>query len=96
MLRGRAGQHVYGEGDNDLAALVLERARARGARLAVAESCTGGLVGSRLTEIPGSSDVFVGGVIAYDNALKRDVLGVPRSATGGAWSGQRAGRPRHG
>src|SRR5688572_14487189 len=77
LLRGRAGHHVYGEGDSDLAALVLEEARARGARLAVAESCTGGLIGSRLTEIPGSSDVFVGGVIAYDNAVKRDVLGVP-------------------
>jgi nicotinamide-nucleotide amidase len=79
LLRGRAGNHVYGEGDSDLAALVLERARARGVRLAVAESCTGGLVGGRLTEIPGSSDVFVGGVIAYDNAVKREVLGVPEA-----------------
>ena len=79
LLRGRAGHHVYGEGDSDLAALVLEQARARGARLAVAESCTGGLIGSRLTEIPGSSDVFVGGVIAYDNAVKRDLLGVPEA-----------------
>jgi nicotinamide-nucleotide amidase len=76
LLRTRAGEHVYGEGETDLAALVLERARAHGVRLAVAESCTGGLVGSRLTEIPGSSDVFVGGVIAYDNTLKRDVLGI--------------------
>jgi len=76
LLRTRAGEHVYGEGETDLAGLVLERARARGVRLAVAESCTGGLVGSRLTEIPGSSDVFVGGVIAYDNTLKRDVLGI--------------------
>jgi nicotinamide-nucleotide amidase len=76
LLRTRAGEHVYGEGETDLAALVLERARARAVRLAVAESCTGGLVGSRLTEIPGSSDVFVGGVIAYDNTLKHDVLGI--------------------
>ena len=77
LLRQRAGESVYGEGDSDLAALVLERARSQGVRLAVAESCTGGLVGARLTEVPGSSDVFVGGVIAYDNALKRDLLGVP-------------------
>jgi nicotinamide-nucleotide amidase len=79
LLRQRAGESVYGEGDSDLAALVLERARSRGLRLAVAESCTGGLVGARLTEVPGSSDVFVGGVIAYDNALKQDLLGVPEA-----------------
>jgi nicotinamide-nucleotide amidase len=79
LLRQRAGESVYGEGDSDLAALVLKRARSLGLRLAVAESCTGGLVGARLTEVPGSSDVFVGGVIAYDNALKQDLLGVPEA-----------------
>jgi nicotinamide-nucleotide amidase len=77
LVRGRANDHVYGEGDSDLAALVLQSARDWGMRLAVAESCTGGLIGTRLTEIPGSSDVFVGGVIAYHNTLKRDLLGVP-------------------
>ncbi len=45
--------------------------------LAVAESCTGGLLGMRLTEVPGSSDYFRGGVIAYSNAVKERVLGVP-------------------
>jgi nicotinamide-nucleotide amidase len=79
LLRERAGTNVYGNGDSDLAALVLDEARSRGLRLAVAESCTGGLLGARLTDIPGSSDVFVGGVIAYDNALKIDLLGVPES-----------------
>lgn len=79
LLRDRAGENVYGDGDCDLAALVLEQARSRGLRLAVAESCTGGLLGARLTEVPGSSDVFVGGVIAYDNALKVGVLGVSES-----------------
>ena len=76
LLRERAGGNVYGDGDSDLAQLVLEHARTRGMRIAVAESCTGGLLGGRLTEIPGSSDVFVGGVIAYDNAVKRELLGV--------------------
>ena len=72
---GRAGNSRYGEGDCDLAALVLDEARSRGWRLAVAESCTGGLLGVRLTDIPGSSDVFVGGVIAYHNRIKTDLLG---------------------
>ena len=77
LLRSRGAEHVYAEGESDLAALVLDEARSQGIRLAVAESCTGGLVGARLTEVPGSSDVFVGGVIAYDNALKTQLLGVP-------------------
>ncbi len=79
LLSERAGSSVYGNGESDLAARVLDEARSRGLRLAVAESCTGGLVGARLTDVPGSSDVFVGGVIAYDNALKVDLLGVPES-----------------
>lgn len=76
LLRERAGEHVYGEGEADLAELVLEAARRRGVRIATAESCTGGLVGVRLTEIPGSSDVYLGGVVAYANELKTGVLGV--------------------
>ncbi len=88
LLRARAGEHAYGQDDQDLAALVLELLRTRGARLAVAESCTGGLLGGRLTEVPGSSATFVGGIIAYDNAVKRELLGVPEEmlATHGAVS----------
>jgi nicotinamide-nucleotide amidase len=78
-LRSRAGEWVYGEDDSDLAELVLERARSQKLRLAVAESCTGGLLGARLTEIPGSSQVFVGGMIAYDNTVKVELLDVPAS-----------------
>ena len=77
LLRARAGDHVYGEGDADLAAVVLDAARARGLRIAVAESCTGGLLAKRLTDTPGSSDVMVGGVVAYDNAVKTALLDVP-------------------
>jgi nicotinamide-nucleotide amidase len=76
LLRERAGSFAYGEGDDDLAAIVLERARARRLRLGTAESCTGGLVGGRLTAIPGSSEVFMGGVICYSNELKTALLGV--------------------
>ena len=77
LLRGRAGESVYGEGDADLAALVLGEARGRRLQLAVAESCTGGLLGGRLTDVPGSSEVFVGGVIAYADAVKSGLLEVP-------------------
>ena len=76
-VRSHAEDAIYGEGDDDLAALVLARARERGFRLAVAESCTGGLVGARLTEIPGSSDVFEGGVVCYSYESKTTLLDVP-------------------
>ena len=78
-LRNAAGRYVYGEEGADLAELVLSQCRSRDLKIAVAESCTGGMLGARLTAIPGSSDVFVGGVIAYDNSVKRDVLGVSSS-----------------
>jgi nicotinamide-nucleotide amidase len=76
VLRPALGEHCYGEGDADLAAVVLDAARAARARIAVAESCTGGLVAARLTAIPGASSVFAGGVVAYDNAIKTQALGV--------------------
>lgn len=76
-LRERAGEHCYGEDDTDLAAAVLNGLRARRARLVVAESCTGGLLGSRITAVPGASDVFIGGVVAYDNVVKSGMLDVP-------------------
>jgi nicotinamide-nucleotide amidase len=75
-VRGVMGAAIYGEGDADLAAVVLEACRARGLMLAVAESCTGGMLGERLTAVPGSSDVVLGGVIAYADAVKQSLLGV--------------------
>jgi nicotinamide-nucleotide amidase len=75
-LRPIIGDHLYGEEDADLAAVVLDRARLRGFRMGVAESCTGGMLGARVTAIPGSSDVFIGGIIAYDDDVKINVLGV--------------------
>jgi nicotinamide-nucleotide amidase len=77
-LRERIGVALYGEGDTDLAEIVLDRCRRAGFRLAVGESCTGGLVGGRLTAIPGSSDVFVGGVVAYGDEVKVQLLGISR------------------
>lgn len=61
------------------ARLVGETLRTGGLRLAIAESCTGGLLGAALTAIPGSSDYVLGGVIAYSNELKTALLGVPEA-----------------
>lgn len=57
-----------------------ERLRSRQFTLAVAESCTGGLLGDNITDVPGSSDYFLGGVLAYSNQVKQGLLGV-RSET---------------
>jgi nicotinamide-nucleotide amidase len=76
-LRERIGRFVYGDGSDDLAALVLAACRARKLKIGVGESCTGGVLGARLTAVPGSSDVFLGGVIAYDNSVKESLLDVP-------------------
>lgn len=75
-LRAHVGEWVYGEQDDDLAAVVLDLCRTRGLTIGVAESCTGGLLGGRLTAIPGSSDVVLGGVIAYSNEVKQNLVGV--------------------
>lgn len=76
-LRAVVGDAVYGEDGADLADVVLALCRARGITVAVAESCTGGLLGARLTAVAGSSDVVLGGVIAYANPAKTALLGVP-------------------
>jgi nicotinamide-nucleotide amidase len=76
QLRTVLGQYVYGEEKTDLAAVVLDLLRKHGMKIAVAESCTGGMLGARLTAIAGSSDVMVGGVIAYANEVKELHLGV--------------------
>jgi len=89
-LRNLLGTAIYAEQDADLAAVVLDLCRARGLTIGVAESCTGGMLGARLTAIPGSSDVMLGGVIAYHDDVKRHLLGVAPSdiATYGAVSEQ--------
>jgi nicotinamide-nucleotide amidase len=75
-LRQRTGSHCYGADGDSLASVVIDRLRQRGETLAVAESCTGGGLGAALAAVPGASDVFVGGVIAYANAVKQQLLGV--------------------
>ena len=76
-LTAAAGEHAYGTDDADLAAVVLDRLRPGRHRLGVAESCTGGLVAERITNIPGASDTFIGGVVAYADVIKTAALKVP-------------------
>ena len=76
-LRERLAAFLFAEDARPVEELVLELSRRRGLTLATAESCTGGLVAARLTTVPGSSDVFVGGVVAYANEVKLAELGVP-------------------
>lgn len=71
-----AGLDYYGANDDTLASVVGNLLISSGETLSIAESCTGGGLGQMLTEIPGSSDYFWGGVIAYDNSVKIGLLGV--------------------
>jgi nicotinamide-nucleotide amidase len=75
-IADRAARWYYGEDETTLPDAILEQLRGRGWTVAVAESCTGGGLGAALTEAPGSSDVFLGGVVAYSNNVKISALGV--------------------
>ncbi len=87
-LRAKLGPWLYGVDEETLPGVVLEALVRAGKTLAVAESCTGGLLAQRLTEIPGSSRAFVAGVVGYANRSKERLLGVSESlwATHGAVS----------
>jgi len=76
-LTAAVGEHAYGEDDADLAAVLLDALRKGRHRLGVAESCTGGMLGERITNIPGASDTFIGGVVAYADVIKTAALKVP-------------------
>jgi nicotinamide-nucleotide amidase len=73
------GDAIFAEGKAELAQGVLERLTARGERLALAESCTGGLVAQLLTSVPGASAVFEVGTVVYGNDAKTALLGVPEA-----------------
>ncbi len=76
-LEERLGRFLYSSDGRSVEELVLDRCRDRGWSLATAESCTGGLVAAGLTSIPGSTDVIVGGIVAYANEVKIEQLDVP-------------------
>jgi nicotinamide-nucleotide amidase len=81
-IRDRAGMHVIGTGDVTLEAVLGDQLRSAGRTIASAESATGGLIGHRLTGVSGSSDYFMGSVVAYANAVKQSVLGVESDVLG--------------
>jgi nicotinamide-nucleotide amidase len=76
-LVNRFGSELFAQDERPVEEIVLALCRARGLSLATAESCTGGLVGARLTDIAGASDVYLGGVVAYADEVKSGLLGVP-------------------
>ncbi len=75
-VRSILGDNIYGFNDESLEEVVLNLLREKGMTLSLAESCTGGLVGSRLTDIPGASASFICGIISYSNESKISILGV--------------------
>jgi len=91
-LRTPLERYLFAEDERTVQEIVLGLCRDRALTLASAESCTGGLVAARLTEVPGSSEVFLGGVVAYADAVKRDELGVSEAvlAAHGAVSAETA------
>lgn len=77
LVRKHLGEWIYSEARVELETVVVAALRSVGKTVAIAESCTGGLVGHRLTNVPGSSEVFLGGIVAYANASKLRELEVP-------------------
>jgi nicotinamide-nucleotide amidase len=78
-IAARLGAYLFGRGAEVMEGVVGRLLREKGSTIAVAESCTGGLIAHRITEIPGSSDYFLLGVVAYSNQAKEALLGVSRS-----------------
>jgi nicotinamide-nucleotide amidase len=76
FIRQALGKHLYGTGNATLASVVGQLLIKRGIMLSVAESCTGGLIASKITETPGSSQWFGGGVIVYSNEVKKLLLNI--------------------
>jgi nicotinamide-nucleotide amidase len=76
-LAGELSDYLFATDERPVAEIVLDLARERGLSLAAAESCTGGMIGAWLTDVPGSSQVFLGSIVSYSDDAKRSLLGVP-------------------
>jgi len=77
-IRSRVGSFIFATGDQTMEGVVGESLLQKKLTLSVAESCTGGLIGNLLTNVPGSSGYFLGGVVVYSNQAKMDLLGVSK------------------
>ena len=71
-----AGEHIFGEGDDELEQVLVRRLTERKQTLVLAESCTGGFIANRITNVPGASAVLLAGLVTYSNAAKQHFLGV--------------------
>jgi nicotinamide-nucleotide amidase len=78
-IRERLQEHVYSVGEEKMEAALGRALREARKTIATAESCTGGLIASRITDVPGASDYFLEGVVSYSNEAKRALLGVPEA-----------------
>jgi nicotinamide-nucleotide amidase len=79
VLRSKAEKYIYSDDEKDLEDVIGLLLKERSLKLATAESCTGGLLANRITNVSGSSEYFLGGFVTYHNRLKTDELGVPES-----------------
>jgi nicotinamide-nucleotide amidase len=76
IVRGLLGPYIYGVEDEDLETVIVRLLTERKATLALAESCTGGYIANRVTNVPGASAVLLAGLVTYSNAAKQKFLGV--------------------
>jgi nicotinamide-nucleotide amidase len=76
VVQKNLGENIFGADDEEIEQVVVKLLAQRKKTLALAESCTGGLIASRLTDVPGASEIFLGGVVSYANAAKEKFLGV--------------------
>lgn len=77
QLIGKLKDNFFGFGNDSLEGVLLTKLKEKGLKIATAESCTGGLIAKKITDIPGSSSSFVGSVVAYSNDVKQNLLSVP-------------------
>ncbi len=80
VVRRQLGHHLYGTDQDDLESVLIQRLTQRGETLALAESCTGGGIADRLTNVPGASAALLAGFVTYSNAAKQKLLGVSAEA----------------
>jgi nicotinamide-nucleotide amidase len=83
IVRGLLGPHIYGVEDEDLETVIVRLLTERNATLALAESCTGGCIAHRVTNVPGASAVLLAGLVTYSNAAKQEFLGVQANSLAG-------------